>query len=423
MSRRGAGFWVAGLAGIGAGFFVGRSVGPAPIQFPEVDQGRSAAEMESAVSEALYEPRAFVRAATLARLFEGLTDANVEGAREAISARSGLGDPVDLQIFVAAWVALDPYAALDEIQTWPVKSRRRIGFNAAIREWAASGGGIQAGDYVQGLRDAELQRDAFGPLVRGWALSGDFDGALGLTQRLFHERDVNVVDGFVRGMLQVAGAERTLDLTRQVLAQPDGPFQQRLVDVTFNLAGRESPVLAATLLWEGVGESDPERARPSLDPLAKHYRTVDAKGAVEWLLRFEASPERNRALGESTGFWAIRDYEEAWAWFETERGPFAAALSDDDTILLTGLLRKQARVDPESAAEWLERLPEGEARDALTARVAYFWAGDDDAAATAWIDSLTLEEALLERVRESAARGREAVPTEPIQRPTADAGH
>ena len=60
------------------GFFLGRSFGPATVDFPDRDEIRNAAEMELAVDEALRIPRAFVRTVTLVRLFEGLDSQNVE---------------------------------------------------------------------------------------------------------------------------------------------------------------------------------------------------------------------------------------------------------------------------------------------------------------------------------------------------------
>ncbi|GEM_PF-3090810 len=396
-------------AGLLVGFFLGREAGQAPVVFPDVDQGRSEAEMYEAVTAALHEPRAFVRSATLTRLFEGLTEANIEGARRAVSARSGLGDPVDIQLFVSAWVQLDPIAALRDIQTWPVKSRRRIGFNAAVREWAASGHGVEAGNYVQLVEDADLRRESFGPLVRGWALSGDFKGALDLTQFLFHERDADVVDGFVRGMLQTAGAAQTLDVARQILEAGDGPFEQRFVTVALNLAGREAPAIAADVLRGVFGDSVPEWLRPQLDLVGKLYRTRDPQAAIEWLLGFVANPERDRALRETAGFWAIRDYEAGWSWFETDRGPFAGAdvLAHDDSLLLAGFVRKMARIGPVEASQWVLRIREGEVRDAMLNRTAFFYARADADAAEAWIDGLGLASSQAKVVRAAAERGQQ----------------
>lgn len=390
------------------GFFAGREVGGRPVEFPAVDEGRSAEEMHDAVRAALHEPRGFVRAVTLTRLFEGLTEENVAGAHRAISARSGLGDPVDLQIFLAAWVELDPVTAVEAVRRWPVKSRREIGFNLAIREWAAGGHAVEAGYYVQTLEAPELQRVAFGPLVRGWALSGDYQGAFALTQTFFHDFDADVVDGFIRGMLQVEGAGPVLDLARQMLAGSHGPFQQRFVEASLNLAAREDPALAARIVEETVGEDVPPWLRPRIEDVARLYRTTSPREAIEWLLAFRSSSERDRAVAESMGFWAIRDYDAAWEWFQSERGPLdgQAELAADDSLLMEGLVRKMARVRPDEAARWVLRIREGEGRSGLLPRVAYFWSAVEPGRAEAWIDGLGLSRAQEKPVREAAARGR-----------------
>lgn len=407
MSRMGWG--IAGvLAGLGVGVLVGRGIGPAPVEFPSVEEARSETAMFEAVEDALREPRGFVRAATLTRLFEGLSPANLPGARRAIAARSAQSDPVDLQIFVSAWIQIEPEVAAREILSWPVKSRRQIAFNGAIREWAANGEGIAAANFVQQLEDLETRKAVLGPLVRGWALSGDVQGAVSLAERLWHEEDRDVVDGFMRGLLHVAGPESTLDLVKQVLSRGQDPFQQRFVRVGLSLAGRESPEVAGELL-SGAAEDGvlPEWLAPQLDETAKVWRATAPRETVEWLLDFAPGPIRNRALNESAGFWAVLDFESAWQWFQDERPAVRGTdeLDGTDSALLAGLIRKLARLRPPEAAEWLPRLREGPLRDAMARRIAFFWGAQDQSAASAWIDGLALSEKVSAPLREAVKRG------------------
>ena len=380
-----------------AGYFLGQSIGPAPVEFPDPTEARTAAEMEAAVNEALIEPRAFVRVGTLTRLFEGLSLENVDGAASAITTRAGRWDPIDLQLFLAAWIQLDPEAAIRNVTAWPIKSRRAIGLNLAIREWAASGEGIAAANYAQGMLDEDTRSKLAGPLVRGWALSGDFQGALNLTHRLYHADEArDVVDGFVRGVLQVRGAAPILKIAQQAAAQGEGPFEQRLVRVALNLAAREDAVAASKTYSEiTAGGPPPEYLKGHLDLLAGLRRNDDERGALTWVLSEAPGEERSIALTKTISTWATRDYDSAWTWFNEQRGPFSiddtGVLEETDSVLLTGLVRKLARTSPPEASRWAMRIRPGGDRDKMLSRVVRLWSHQDKVAVAVWVDDLVID--------------------------------
>lgn len=424
-----------------AGVLIGRSIGPPPVAFPEPDEARDADAVRASVDEALDEPRAFPRAGRLIRIFEGLTPANAKGAAESISARSGRWDPVDLQLFLSAWALVDPLAAVREVESWPIRSRREIGLTIAMREWAASGGGIDAAAYFQSIRDPDTRAMAAGPLVRGWALSGDVQGALTLAHRLWHgQGQLDVVDGFVRGALLARGAEDVLALARAVEPNRRGAFEQRLARVALNLAGREDPQAAArlyaALLRESVSSEDAveggEEAGAGaergawlggmLDRVAGLWRNQDARAALVWILTETADApqaERLRALSETMSTWALRDPDAAVAWFETERGALDAtgALDPVDSALVAGLVRARSRAQPAQAGRWAARIGEGVEgvdRLALMARVARLWARQDPEATLAWLEDLPrLDERQRARLRRAAERGARAGEPDP----------
>ena len=415
MERR----WVL-LGGAGLlllGFFLGRSSGPAAIKFPDPQLARDAEEMEKAVGAALREPRAFPRSSALIRLFEGLSLDNVEGASRAISARAGGWDPVNLQLFLTAWVHLDPLSAIRTVESWPIKSRREIGLKIAVREWAASGRELEAVSYVQSIKNPSTRTMAAGPLLRGWALGGDIAGALALAHRLWARGEkLDVVDGLVRGVLQVRGPGGALALMRGVdrMGEGAGEFEQRLVRVTLNLAGREDPPAAAAAYTELVEAGTPGWLEGSLGRLAGLWRNEDLKAALDWLLDRRAGPERSKALKETVGTWANQDFEAAWEWFQADRGPFAEGipLSSDDSSLLTGIVRRMARNDPPEAARWVIRIHEGPQRALMVKRVASFWSRLDSEAALAWIDGLGLSKSESAHLRDLVVRGAAAAEAE-----------
>lgn len=403
---------LAGLVGVVFGFLVGRSSGPAPVGFPEPDQGRSAEEMEQRVAEALAEPRAFVRSVTLGRLYEGLTPENAVGAARAVSQRAGRADPVDLQIFLGAWALVDPVAAMQEVRSWPVRSRRNSGIATVMREWAAGGDRIAAANYYQTITDEETLETAAAPLVRGWAMAGDVDGALDLARRFWSQsKRLDVVDGLVRGILNTRGPTALFEFVRGVGGHGSDAFHQRLVRVSLNLGGREDPV-SAVALYEAVSAGGhPDWLAGALDRVAGDWRNHDPRAALEWLVTRPESRERSEALTETMATWAIRDYDSAWAWLSA-RGLEPTALEPldaTDSAIVAGILQRTARVAPEEASRWIARLPRSApARLALTRRVAHFWAMRDLASATRWIDSLALQPAERAAVEQSAAWGRDA---------------
>lgn len=392
-------------------FLMVRSLAPRSIDFPDPSDARSSEEMEQAVAAALDEPRAFPRASSLIRLYEGLSPANVEGAARANDARAGEYDPVDLQLFLTAWAHLDPPAAMRAVRAWPIRSRREFGIRTVIREWAASGRQIEAGGYFDSLTDPTERELATGPLVRGWALSGDSEGALGLALRFFEtEGRKDIVDGLVRGVLHARGAEGAFALAESVDPAKGGEFAQRLAETTLNLAGRNDPAAAARF-FDSVLARAPEAVwlPEALPRVAGLLRNGDPTTALAWLLEKPASPQRTRALFETAATFAKRDFDSAWAWFERNAESVksgASELSPTDSAILSGLMRRMARIRPAQAAPWAVRLRPESNRLEMLRRVAYFWSALDSTAADAWIATLVLTPDALARVREAAEWGR-----------------
>jgi hypothetical protein len=248
---------------------------------------------------------------------------------------------------------------------------------------------------------------AAGPLVRGWALAGDLEGALGLARRLWNTEDrLDVVDGFVRGVLHADGPQAALDVARRVDPEADGEFAHRLTRVTLNLVAREDAPAAAGLYRELVSQGTPEWLEGTLDRVGSLWRNDDPQAALEWMLTLESTPERDRVLGETIATWGIRDFDTAWSWFERERGPFPeqGVVDPTDSALLAGLVRKLARIRPAEAAVWALRLQPGGDRTKLWKRVAYFWSREEPAAAARWIDGLDASPALRRSLHGIAAK-------------------
>lgn len=403
-------WWITAGAALVA-FYLGTALRSDRVVFPDPEEARTSDELEADVARALSEPRAFARASSLIRLFEGLTKENVAGAARAVNARAGENDPVDLQMFLSAWAHLDPAAAMGEVQSWPIRSRREAGLRIVMREWAASGDTLAAGNFYETLTDAGQRNLLAGPLVRGWALSGDGPGALSLAVRFFEtQARQDVVDSLVQGFLHARGPDAAIELARTLGPEAGDEFAQRVIRTTLDLAGREDPEAAAAYYDALVATAPPEPwLAPTLVQLAGLIRNTNPEAALEWLLPKAEGPERSRALMETMGTWAKRDFDAAWQWFESTgeatKDP-KATLSPTESTLLAGLVRRLARLRPQEAATWAVRLRPGPDRIEMLRRVAYFWSATDSAGADEWIATLDLRPDDLNAIREAATWGR-----------------
>lgn len=400
-------------------FHLGRTQSSAPVAFPDPSTARDAAEMEAEVARAIVEPRAFVRASTLIRLFESLTRENVEGAARAVTSRAAENDPVDLQLFLTAWAHLDPVGAIQEVQGWPIRSRREQGLRIVMREWAASGDRLAAGNYFDSVADESQRAILAAPLVRGWALSGDGSGALALAGRFFAvSPSADVIEAAVRGVLHSEGPAGAFALARSLDPEAGGSFAQNVIRTTLDLAGREDPRAAADYYDELIGADSvpPDWASGSLVRIAGLIRNDDPRAALDWLLPKPDQPEKSRALTETMGTWAKRDFDAAWSWFD-QNCPAARhselALSPTESAILAGLVRRYARIRPAEAAPWAIRLRPGAQRVEMLRRVAYFWSATHAAEVDAWIESLALEPPERAQVREAADWGRKGTSADP----------
>ena len=397
------------IAGMLIGFALGRVLGTETVELPDPDRVRSAAEMETAVEEVLAHPLASVRAMALARLFEGMTPENAPGAARAVSGRAGRWDPIDLQIFLASWVRIAPRAALEEIKRWPIQTRRELGLRIAIREWAAGGGWLDAVEYVQSALDPELREVTVGPLVRGWALSGDFRGAERQARRLYEAADrADVIDGLVRGILHVGGPEAVLRVARdRPLEAMEDPFDRRLARVSLDLVVREDPAAAAAYFASLSEDGTPGWLLPMIPRMAEIWRNQDSVAALAWLLSLESDPGRDEAVGRTMADWAIRDLDAAVEWLDAHLAGLGLEegeqLVQPHSLLVVGVLPKLSRVRSAAAAERVVLLPDGPGRLALMRRVARQWSIDDPAAADAWVSQLDVTEAQRAQLRAAMA--------------------
>jgi hypothetical protein len=370
--------------------------------------------MERAVRDAMSEAGAFDRSKALSQLFSALDASNVDGAARGMRTGAMYLDPIDLQLLLSAWTRFDPIGAMGAAERWPSQAGREIGTRIVMREWAASGRVLAAVNYYQTIRDPERASMLAGPLVRGWALSGDFEGALDALRRLWdRDESVNPIDGFVRGALMESGPEKLIERVMALDPVGAGALEQRLMRVTLNLGADENPVAAAEAYAKLEGDTPPEWLHGALQGIAIPRAEGDPEATIEWLLERADRPERTVVLKEIMRGWAKRDLDGAWQWWQAANDPGEAPGAEQGAlrrILLPPLLRNMAEFRPAEAALWVEHVEKPRARQVLIQRIAYHWTRHTPEAAQAWVDSLSLAEEDLANARLAIDRGRRAIP-------------
>lgn len=392
------------------GFFLGLAFATSTTRLePGPGEEWTAAVMEQSVRAAMKETSAFTRSRALGRLFAGLDADNVEGAARGMRTSSEFLDPVDLQLFLSAWTRFDALSAMAEAENWPSKAGREIGMRIVMREWAASGRVIAAGEYYRTLADPEKESAVAGPLIRGWALSGDIEGALKRVQ-LFWDRGepVDTVEGFVRGAISSVGTDKLLEHVGAIDPARGGDFEHRLMRVILKLGARESPIAVRAAYVNLEGDVPPDWLIGALKVVVRPWAETDPQAAIEWLLERADRPERTVQLKEIMRRWAVQDLDAAWGWWTAEADRSADLETENRvlrSILLAPILRGMARVRPIEASRWVEQVEKPRAREVLILRVAYFWAFRSPVDARAWVAGFALSEEVSEQAKQAIDRG------------------
>lgn len=373
-----AGFGIAAVS-----FLVGRSIGPRPIEFPDPDQAIDAPALEEKIREALAEPRSFPRMVTLHRLFLQLTPQNVSGARVVFEEELEIAQSQDVQAFLAAWTQIDPYAAFSAVLEWKSESRRQYGIGVIVREWAASGGQVEALTYLRQQATPAIIGNALPPLVRGWAQSGDIDGAARLAVEVGTAEEIQgLTQALVRGASSSMKAGDLLEWAEGFAAQQESEFGDGVLRATVTLLAADDPM--RSLRWY---EENSERpwAHQVLPDITGHWAVEDPVATISWLLaRPQTGPELNRSLSGAMQIWSKNHLEGAQRWLEEQ-----PSLDGRYQLLLPSFLKKLAIREPKTASEWVDRLNDPKRRSNLIKLIAGRWNREDPDAVRDWLRERT----------------------------------
>lgn len=367
--------WPLILAAVAIGFLAGRLTGDSGR--PATGDSISGADMKIAMAEALSVPSDSERLSRIVDLVDLIDLGNAPGAGEALSESSSSAAAAEVQIIMSAWARLDPHAAFESIRTWSLLSKRKFGATAVATEWAQSGRGIQARDYIYSLPQVELQIPALRGLFRGWGRSAQLDGVT-LTLAAIEEIDTReaMTTEFVNALLGAKGVEGVIEWVDSVPIDTPSKLKKTVYKKSLRQVANRDPERAARWLSENDGQ---DYAARSLQVVAGEWAEHDPEVAIDWLLNHTTSVDFDTALHRWINRWTSTDYEAAAAWMEQA----------DLTGPLDGLLDRFISVltprHPEVAAEWWGKLDRNDPdRKKIAVKILKVWRATDPEAASEW---------------------------------------
>jgi hypothetical protein len=354
------------------------------------------AGMRAELAAALGEPETLARTAALVRLLEQLGEENAAGAAAAVDERLTVIENADLQLFLHAWAAFDPQAALDHALAWPLQTKREFGAAQVIYYWAWHRGAVEARLQVDSLAEPSVRKLAREELVKGWVRSGDYEGVTEYTTLLAHGdlRD-RYTAAIVAGIVANDGSDGAMAWADGIPVDANDDFKRTAFRKALRHVSVRDPVEAAA--WYEQNAEQPY-AELGMSVVASEWVERDPEAAFAWLSSRPAGTERDLAAHFAVRRWLAIDAQAAEAWIREGRLDAELAAAMEPFVLWL------AKSDPAEAVQWVERIPQEGQRARALRIAATRWRAQDPQAFQAWLAEAELPEA----TREALERGRGA---------------
>lgn len=294
------------------------------------------------------------------------------------SAAASIRDLVDrgayLKGVISAWAAKNPRATVDYLGTLNLSSRVSL-VPRAVSVWADQDpAGAEA--WVTSLANGEVRDLAIESLYRSWAVRNPETAA---------SKSLALADAAsrLRALAAVVREWSANDLAAvgrwaSDLSDPD------LKDFATMAVADEMSLRAPSeaMRWASAHLAKDPRANPAILSLVASKAGFESPHETfDWLKTARPSPEAASSLAGVAAYLAEEDPEFVWKEFdslpEEIRGITAAPIAST--------LGSQ---DPEGGKRWLERLPEGPAKDWATSAFTGGWATRYPSEAEVWVLSL-----------------------------------
>lgn len=361
-------------------------------------RGLTAADMQIRFAEALAEPETLARTAALVALLQQLSPGNVAGAAAAVSEQLTVIEDADLRLFLHAWSAFDPQAALDHTLAWKLLSRREFGASQVIYYWAWHGGAREALLFVDSIAEPTVRRRANAELVKGWARSGDTPGVTEYFSRLsngdLRDRYTAIV---VAAIVANGGIDAVMRWAESIPDDANDRFKRTVFRKALRHVSARDPLAAADWYEQHADQFYIDLGMPIV---ATEWVEHDPEAAFEWLVA-QSGLQRDLAMRTAMQRWLAIDASSAEMWMNSgERGGPLTPTIEPFAIWL-------AKSDPAGAVSWAERIPDSRQKDQVLIIAGRRWRATDPEAFEVWFANAELSErarTALERDRSASSR-------------------
>jgi hypothetical protein len=351
-------------------------------------------EMETAVREALLAKGTLARASRLVRLMEILDETNVAGAAKVFDENITSLDEQDLRLFLGAWAAFDPEAAMNGVLAWRLPSMRRFGAGVVVHDWAASGSPMRALERLREVTEWKTRDPAYGELVNGWVRYGDIEGVTKFVSKLPNSdgRDI-LLASMMEGVLREHGVDGIIRWADAVPVDAADKFKKTAFRKALRQVSNRDPVRAAA--WYEQLEHE-DYAKIMMAVVATEWVEFDPEAAIAWVLARPAGEAQDLAFQRLMIRWVGIDRIAATEWMEQ------ADLDSKLQVTLDPFIRATAATHPDQAIRWIDRVRDPEARERLIVVVATTWRKREPDRAEAWLETLDLSDETRTRIARTA---------------------
>ena len=335
---------------------------------------------EATLEEALGHRNPLVRSYELSRFFRDLDEGGIPDVLGTVEAASHWFDQQEHHLLMAAWIPLDPLAAVDWAFSRPGTLELRA--SVAVVEELGFHDPALAQSVVTSIEPEETREALHLHMVRGRARSTRKDE---LTEYLSELEPSfgrqHAIELLVNEILK-DGPDAAVAWVDEVLASADDGFKRIAFQKTAKAIAHVEPAWAAQWIAGHRGRAYAARATRVV---AEEWADRDPDSAMDWMISLPAGSERAQLVELRFKRWLRRDGRSAEAWARSA----VPARGADPAVRV--LVRRHFARQPALAMEWANRLQDPIVRRGVLISVGRSWLLEDRDALVAWLPESGLE--------------------------------
>jgi hypothetical protein len=341
-------------------------------------EGRSGVERAStgaaSFESALDRRDPLSRSFEVSRFLRDLDAQEVDAAREIVEAEGYWFDHQEHRLLMAAWIPIDPVAAVDWAFARPGTLKDRAA--SAALEALGYHDATRARYYLTSIESPDLMAALHVYMVEGWARSGRRDELVGYLTNLPPSVSRQHATLALANEILKRGPDELIEWVDAIEPDPSTGFKRVAFQKSATALAQLDPVRAARWLDDHLGRPYALRA-PTV--VARHWAEKDPAAALGWLVSL---PEESKeADGTKTMFtrWLGDDTESAEAWV---RSVVPSRAMDP---LVRMIIRRHFDRRPSLAMEWAHLIDDPVVRTRVQTLAGRAWLRKDYDAFMEWL--------------------------------------